>query len=99
MAKKPRKQAKPSARKQAAATGRAGLPALYWDACELAQQGKYEEARRLYAKLKQGRREPRLRALVANDLAALAALEGKNDDAMAGWRAALEAEPACLPAR
>ena len=46
-----------------------------------------------------GGSEARLRALVRNDLAALAAIEGRFDEALAGWRAALEIDPDCLMAR
>ena len=43
--------------------------------------------------------EFRLRALIRNDLAAIAALEGRFDEALAGWQAALEIDPDCLMAR
>ena len=38
----------------------------------------------------------RLRALIHNDLAVLAAIEGKFDEARTGWRKALEVDPECL---
>ena len=41
----------------------------------------------------------RLRILIQNDLAVLAALEGKFDEACQGWRAAIESKGECLPAR
>jgi glycosyltransferase involved in cell wall biosynthesis len=84
-----------------AADGDAGLPPGYWQACRLAEEGRYDEARRLYAELDAATAEddPRLRALLRNDLAVLAALEGRLDDARRGWIAALEADAACLQAR
>ena len=75
----------------------------YAEACGLAVQGRSDEARRTYLELDSGLAlaagEVRLRALVRNDLAALAALEGRVDEALAGWRAALEIDPDCLMAR
>ncbi len=50
-----------------------GLPAEYWQVCRLAEQGRYDEARRRYDGLEGP--DARLRALIQNDLAALAALE------------------------
>ncbi len=40
-----------------------------------------------------------LRVLVQNDLAVLAAMEGRFDEACQGWRAAIESGRDCLPAR
>ena len=40
-----------------------------------------------------------MRALIRSDLAASAAIEGRVDEALAGWRAALEIDPDCLMAR
>ena len=64
----------------------------YAEAGGLAVQGRSDEARRTYLEIDSGLAlaagEVRLRALVRNDLAALAALEGRVDEALAGWRAA-----------
>ena len=77
------------------------LPQRYFDACRLASEGRYEEARRSYRKLQAGvaKANNRLRGLIENDIATLAALEGKLDEAKCGWRAALEADPDCLVAQ
>ena len=60
-------------------------------------------AQRIYveldASLAGAESETRLRALIRNDLAALAAMEGRFDEARAGWQAALEIDPDCLMAR
>ncbi len=77
--------------------------ASYTDACQLASQGQRDEARRLYADMQaaKGGAEPdaRLRALVHNDLAVMAVMEGRFDQARAEWRAALETDRDCLLAR
>ena len=75
----------------------------YAEACELACQGHHEEARRVYADLDAaiavGDMDSRLRALVQNDLAVMAAMDGRFDEARAGWRTALEIDRDCLVAR
>ena len=77
--------------------------AKYAEACELASRGQHEEARRLYAPLERlptsADGEGRLRALVQNDLAVMAAMDGRFDEARAGWQAALEIDRDCLVAR
>jgi glycosyltransferase involved in cell wall biosynthesis len=78
-------------------------PEGYWQACRLAEQGRYDEARRLYAELVDsaamgGESDARLRSVVRNDLAVLAAMEGRFDEARRGWQAALEIVRDCLPA-
>jgi hypothetical protein len=91
--------------KSGAAAGDSGsgarLPASYWKACELARDGKYTEARAVYERLERGtgKANSRLRTLIRNDLAVLDAVEGKFDEARDGWRAAIEGDGACLPAR
>jgi glycosyltransferase involved in cell wall biosynthesis/predicted O-methyltransferase YrrM len=76
------------------------LPAEYWEACRLAQQGDYDEARRLYGELEaDAKADKRLASLIRNDLAVLAALEGRIDEAHQGWLATLESDQDCLPAR
>jgi len=78
-----------------------GSPPRYIEACRLAGEGKYEEARRVYAKLSRGaaRKDPRLWGLIQNDLAVLDALEGKFDEAREGWRRAIGADGGLLLAR
>ncbi len=78
-----------------------GRPQQYADACRAAEQGKYEEARRIYARLNQGaaKKDARLRGLIQNDLAVLDALGGKFDEARQGWQKALEADGDLLLAR
>ena len=65
------------------------------------RDGKYTEARAVYARLERrtGKPNSRLRSLIRNDLAVLDAVEGKFDEAREGWRAAIEGDGACLPAR
>ena len=77
------------------------LPADYWQACRLAEQGQYDEARRLYDEVEgpASAVDSGLRALIRNDLAALAALEGRFDEARQGWHQAIEVDPGCPLAR
>jgi glycosyltransferase involved in cell wall biosynthesis len=81
----------------------AGLPDLYWQACRLAAEGQYDEAVRLYGELETSNHAAEtgagLRALIQNDLAAIAAVRGRFEGARQGWRSALEADADCLPAR
>ena len=73
---------------------RNGLPAGYWKACELAREGRYEDARAAYLRLARGfarKTDPRLRGLVQNDLAVLDAMEGKFEEACEQWRGVVEA--------
>ena len=84
------------------AAARHGLPEAYWKACRLAQGGSYKEARTAYLRLERGsarKPNPRLRALIQNDLAVLAAMEGQLDEACATWRAVLDGGNDCLTAR
>jgi hypothetical protein len=84
------------------ADARNGLPAGYWKACELAREGRYEDARVAYLRLARvfsRSTNPRLRAFVQNDLAVLDAMEGKLEEACEQWRGVVEADEACLPAR
>jgi hypothetical protein len=84
------------------AAGRNGLPAGYWKACELAREGKSQDARAAYLRLARGfskNTNRRLRALVQNDLAVLDAMEGKFEEACGEWRAVVEGDLGCLPAR
>ena len=76
-----------------------GLPARYREACRLAEEGSYDEARHFYGGLMDGATEPRLKALVANDLAVLAVMEGRFDDSLQGWEEAIDADETLLPAR
>ena len=98
------KAAKPArrvTRPRVDAGGRDGLPANYWKACELVRDGQYGKARNLYGRLERvsGKANARLRVLVQNDLAVLAAMEGNFDDACERLRAAIEKNCECLPAR
>ena len=66
-------------------------------------RGNIDEARRLYADLEGSlagaEADRRLRALVQNDLAVMAAMDGRFDEARAGWQTALEIDRDCLVAR
>jgi tetratricopeptide (TPR) repeat protein len=85
------------------ADGPLDMAVRYAEACGLAAQGQYDEARRIYAKLDAvlagAESEARLRALIRSDLAAVAAIDRRFEEALAGWRAALEIDPDCLMAR
>ncbi len=77
--------------------------ARYAEASNLAAQGQHDEARKLYADWAAARAYAdsgtRLRALVHNDLAVMAALDGRYQEAQTEWQAALEIDPDCLPAQ
>ena len=85
------------------AGGPVDLTVRYAEACGLAAHGQYDKARRIYAELDAvlagAESEAGVRALIRSDLAAIAALEGRFDEALAGWQAALEIDPNCLMAR
>jgi glycosyltransferase involved in cell wall biosynthesis len=80
-------------------TTKSDLPRPYRRACRLAAQGRPTAARPLYERLAAETDDPRIKALVANDLAALAALDGDTAKACTTLRAALELDPHCEPAR
>ncbi len=61
-------------------------------------RGEYADARPALESLDAADTPVKLRALVRNDLAALAALDGDHARAGAGFRAALELDPDCAPA-
>ena len=89
-------------KKEGGAAARSRLPAGYWKACELAREGRYDDARAGYLRLARGfskGTDSRLRALVQNDLAVLDAMQGKFEEACEQWRGVVEADQACLPAR
>jgi hypothetical protein len=79
------------------------IQAMYAKASGSACQGRHEEARQLYAVLEGALAgvggDARLRAFVRNDLAVMAAIEGRFDEALTGWKAALEIDSGCLVAR
>ena len=79
---------------RAAATHEIGLPAGYSKAQEFLQDREYEKARGAYARLARSTAmaDPRLRALVQKDLAAIAALEKKRDEAHEGPRQAIASD-------
>ena len=71
----------------------------YKTACRLAVAGEHEEARRLYADLEAAIEDPKLRAVVRNDLAVLDAMAEDFEAARRGLDAALVLDAACDPAR
>lgn len=71
----------------------------YLRACRLARDGDYGHARRIYEQLGKSKLETRMRALIANDLAVLAAIESDAEAARRGFHAALEIDPDCQRAR
>jgi glycosyltransferase involved in cell wall biosynthesis len=78
---------------------KAGLPPLYEHACESAEHGRWEEARSFFGELQGEVKEPWLKALIANDLAAIAAAEGDTEAAGQSLEAALAVDPECPVAR
>ncbi len=90
---------RPAPEAKAGSSEGAGIALLYEQACRRAEQGQCDEARRLYGELARTVAEPRLRALLCNDLAALDAKAGDVDAARAGFREALASDPGCEPAR
>ena len=73
---------------------RRALPLPYRRACRLAERGRFDEARRLYAMLDVSSADPQIKALVGNDLAVLAALGGDLVAAQSALQAALASTPA-----
>jgi glycosyltransferase involved in cell wall biosynthesis len=75
----------------------AGLPDGYWQACRLVEQGQFDEARRLYGEIDGAvtATDTRLRALIRNDLAVVATLEGRFDEARQGCEEAIGVDPGC----
>ena len=103
-AQQARKNTKPAGRvshRRGETASNGELPADYWNACEFARNGQYRKARAAYTRLLRSaaKANSRLRVLIQNDLAVLAAMEGKFDEACQGWRAAIESNGECLPAR
>jgi glycosyltransferase involved in cell wall biosynthesis len=75
------------------------LPPQYRRACELAEAGRHAEAIRLYEGLMKKVKDVRLKALVGNDLAALATAAGDIEAGRRDFQAALTLDPDCQPAR
>jgi tetratricopeptide (TPR) repeat protein len=77
--------------------------ASYTEACRLASLGQHEDARRIYTDLENSLRgavtDIRLRALVQNDLAVMAAMDGRFEEAFRYWHAALDIDANCLVAQ
>jgi glycosyltransferase involved in cell wall biosynthesis len=72
---------------------------LYHKAQDFATRGEHNQARAILTSLDTDKAPPSLRALVKNDLAALAVLTGDRTAALSGFRAALELDPTCGVAR
>lgn len=71
----------------------------YREACRLAEAGEYDAARRAYEHLAESVSDAKLRALIKNDLAALAAVGGDTDAARRGFAVVLAMDAECQPAR
>ena len=97
--KKTTRQVAPAGSNVVGGEGEKPLKGRYDEARRLAQAGKLEEAIRIYDQLKTVAGEPRLRALVENDLGAIAAVQGRAEDALEGWKRALAEDHDCQPAR
>ncbi len=70
----------------------------YQQACQLAVEDRHEEAQALLVELQRSITDPKLAALVRNDLGALAALRDDLDGARAAFREALTLHADCAPA-
>jgi glycosyltransferase involved in cell wall biosynthesis len=75
------------------------LERKYLEACALAQRGQEESARGIYETLTNSTSDKRLTALIANDLASLAAMNGDSTGARAGFENALASDAECQAAR
>jgi glycosyltransferase involved in cell wall biosynthesis len=71
----------------------------YQEACQLGERGQYAQARQRYDQLAPLVTEPRLRALIHNDLAALDLVAGDRDAARRGFAEALALDSDCPCAR
>jgi glycosyltransferase involved in cell wall biosynthesis len=71
----------------------------YENARQHALDGKYQDARRLYAGLQAPTSDPRLRAIIANDIATLDAISGDINAARQNLESALALDQACEPAK
>jgi glycosyltransferase involved in cell wall biosynthesis len=78
--------------------GSAQVQDLYNRACRLAEEGQFDQARAIYENLRKEDLDDRMKALVSNDLAALAAQEGHVEEALQGFRASVASHPQCEPA-
>jgi glycosyltransferase involved in cell wall biosynthesis len=85
-------------RGQSGAIGPAMFARLYARAGRLAEAGS-QQTGTLYHRLEESAPDARSKALVANDLAVLAAVKGNVGTARDGFRAALQLHPECEPAR
>jgi hypothetical protein len=74
------------------------LPEAYRKASRLAIQGQFEEARRLYLKI-EARADPRLKPIITNDLAVLAAIHGDLNASRTAIEALLTLDSGYEPAR
>jgi glycosyltransferase involved in cell wall biosynthesis len=97
--KKTTRRVAPAGSNVVAAESEKPLKGRYDEARRLAQAGKLEEAVRIYDQLKTVADDPKLRALVENDLGAIAAMQGRAEDALEGWKRALAEDNDCQPAR
>jgi glycosyltransferase involved in cell wall biosynthesis len=96
---KHRKKHRQAARSRTQARTDAGFERLYERACQRVGQGGYRRARRLYESLAATAPDSRRQAIVANDLAALAACSGDLAGARAGFEGALTLDEGCERAR
>jgi glycosyltransferase involved in cell wall biosynthesis len=78
---------------------RASLEREYRDVCNLAAHGQHAQASRMYEILDGKIDDAHLKALIANDLAALKAMAGDTDLARKGFETALALDDNCKPAR
>jgi glycosyltransferase involved in cell wall biosynthesis len=98
MSKRRKKELRDKQRLRRAAKQRS-FQGQYERAGRLAEEGHYLQARRLYEGLQSKAPDQRRRALVRNDLAALAAVDGDPEAARLGFEAAIAIDAACEVAR
>ena len=97
--KKTRKNKSGSGTRRSSGTVSKKQRRAYQDACRLAEEGRHDEARRQYGQLRTEVSNTRMKALISNDLAALAAVDGDVNAALNGFGVALDIDKRCQPAK
>ena len=90
--------ARPAKRARGKSKRGRGRPSAYEQAQQLALAGDVKQSRRVYCRLLRAS-EAKLAALAHNDLAAIAAVDGRFDEARSGFEAALALDPSCTSAQ
>jgi glycosyltransferase involved in cell wall biosynthesis len=93
------KKSKPPRKKQPNHVAQTRPPDLFKEATRLAERGDLDRARALYQEAEKTTGDPQKRALIRNDLAVLAAVDGDTEAALGGFEAALDLDRECEAAR